>query len=114
VREELAKTSWLPDAWGFEMWVAGTGARERFEWRYSRGAQVAALEGRGRGLKCVRVGTGEVVCVWAWSVSLTKAGKFRWVVVGGGADWGEEAEVMVVVTLLAIVERIRRDESNGM
>jgi hypothetical protein len=77
IREELVKTGWLPDAWTFEMLVPRSGRREKFEWKYSRGAGVAALDGKIRGLKCVRVATGEVVCVWAWSVGLKKAGKFR-------------------------------------
>ena len=96
------------------MLVPSTGTREPFEWRFSRGAEVAALDGRYRGLKCVRVGTGEVVCAWAWTgVSARKVGKLRWESEGprgGGRGWGEEAEWMVVVTLLAVVEKLRREE----
>jgi hypothetical protein len=113
LREHMQKTGWLPDAWGFEMLLPTTGRRELFEWKHSRGPEVMALEGRNRGLKCVRVVTGEVVCAWAWTgASARKVGKLRWVVAGTEA-WGEEAELMVLVTLLAVVERIRRDESGG-
>jgi hypothetical protein len=110
IRKELQKTGYWPEAWSFEMVLsrAGKSVREGFEWKYSRGEEVQAVGGRNRGLKCVRVGTGEVVCAWAWTVvSARKVGKFRWV---GGESWGEEAELMVVATLLAVVERIRRDE----
>jgi hypothetical protein len=113
LRAKMQKTGWLPDAWGFEMLLPGSSSarREQFEWKYSRGPEVAALEGRTRGLKCVRVATGEVVCAWAWTaVSARKVGKLRWVL---GERWGEEVELMVLVTLLAVVERVRRDESGS-
>ena len=111
LRAQMQKTGWLPDAWGFEMPLPGSARREQFEWKHSRGPEVAALEGRNRGLKCVRVATGEVVCAWAWTgVSARKVGKLRWVL---GERWGEEVELMILVTLLAVVERVRRDESSG-
>ena len=72
--------------------------------------------GEESGVEMRRVATGEVVCAWAWTVSMKKAGKFRWVVAGAasGGGWGEEAELMVLITLLAVVERIRRDENNNL
>ncbi len=92
----------MPDGTGAE------GKRERFEWRHSSGPEVSALEGRSRGLKLVRVGTGEVVAAYAKTgMSARKIGKFRWV---SNEEWGEEAGILVVISLLAIVERERRDE----
>ena len=121
MQEQLLKTGSWPAAWGFEIFVlvAGGGRRaagaprrrERLEWEHSRGPEVTALEGNSRGLKCVRAATGVVVCVWAWTRSPWKVGKFRWMLGApdGGDGWGSKADVMVVMTLLAVVERIRRD-----
>ena len=93
--------------------AAGTRKREQFEWKNSRGAEVSAFEGQSRGLKCVRVATGEVICVWVWTaVSTRKVGKFLWLLgdPSGGGEWVEEAELVILMTLLAVVEKIKRDQ----
>ena len=45
--------------------MLANGQRETFEWKSSSGADIQSLEGRGHGMKLVRMRSGEVVAVWS-------------------------------------------------
>jgi hypothetical protein len=94
--------------WGFNIYVPWSSRPERFEWRHSSGPEVGALEGGTRGLELVRVGTGKVVAAFAWTaLSAKKLGKFRWCT----DDWfGEEGDLLVLISLLAVLEYIRKQQ----
>ncbi|KAL7623940.1 hypothetical protein AAE478_005497 [Parahypoxylon ruwenzoriense] len=113
--------------------VGGGGQRRRetFEWRHSRGDEVKALGGQGKGWKLVRMETGggtpgaayrgagqssdgkEVVAVWSWAaMSVTKTLKFRFLGSGATGVLGERWAVMAVATALRIWDRERRQRSS--
>jgi len=84
---------------------------ERFEWKSSYGPEVQALRGSSHGMKLVRVSTGEVVAVWARPNSgMKKKGKMRFMADRG--VMGEKWETMVVISILAIMEKTRRNNKN--
>ena len=77
----LIKSGTFSSSQFFHVLVPSTGLNERFEWKPSSGAEVALLQGRRRGMKLVRVATGEVVAAWARPNSgRKKKGKLRFLV----------------------------------
>ncbi len=109
----------------FEIEVGGGGPlrREAFEWRHSRGPEVAALGSAGGGWKLVRlggagpgVGAGreEVVAVWSnVRMSLTKLLQFRFLNSGLSGVLGERWAVMAVITALRMWDREMRQRRRG-
>lgn len=84
---------------------------ERFEWRNSQGKEVQDLNGRSHGKKCVRVGNGELVAAFTYpDLSMNKKGKM--VFLGDRAVLGEGCEILVVLALLAILEKQRRQKKS--
>jgi len=64
-------------------------------------------------MKLVRVSTGEVVAAWARPNSGTKKkGKLRFMAREKG-ELDDRWEVMVVVSIMAIIEKARRTSNNG-
>jgi hypothetical protein len=96
----------------FSFTLSGSTIAERFEWKNSSGKEVRSLQGRSHGKKLVRVKTGEVVCVWAPpNTGMRKKGKMAFL--GKEDGLGEGFELMVVITMLAIMEKTRRSSSSG-
>jgi hypothetical protein len=88
--------------------VLASGEREMFEWKSSSGADVQSLDGRSHGMKLVRMRSGEVVAAWTRANSgYKKKGKISFLRTDKGA-FGEGFELMVVVSILAIMEKARR------
>jgi hypothetical protein len=108
INETLEKVTCFSLSWAFHIFVPSSGCKERFEWRYNYGPEVALLAPKGKGLELVRVRTGEVVAAYGrTSMSARKIGKFRWC----SEDWyGEEGDMMVLISLLALTEKMRRGE----
>ncbi|OHE95029.1 hypothetical protein CORC01_09686 [Colletotrichum orchidophilum] len=103
---------------------------EQFEWRTSSGEAIAALGGRSRGWKLVRLaqsvpqnagpgafrgGDGnEIVAVWTDAgMSMTKEAKFAFVGSGLTGELGERWAIMAVISGLAIFERQRQRRRNN-
>lgn len=64
-------------------------------------------------MKLVRVATGEVVAAWARPNSGTKKkGKLRFMARGKGV-MDDKWEVMVVISITAIIEKARRTRTSG-
>jgi hypothetical protein len=85
-----------------------SGAPEQFEWRSSSGPEIAVLQGASRGMKLVRLSTGEVVAAWTGPHSgRKKVGKMRFMA-GERAVFGDEFEILVVISIAAIMEKRRR------
>ena len=62
-------------------------------------------------MKCVRVRTGEVVAAWATANSGTrKKGKMAFMMRGKGLG-DEKFETMVVISVLSIMEKVRRKKN---
>lgn len=120
----------------FSVEVGDTGRREDFEWRHSRGDDVAALGGRSDGWKLVRIaadGPGgakpgstssgggarssdgkEVVAVWATTHRrLHKGFRFRFLGTGADGSLGERWAIMAVVSALRGWDKIRRASSGN-
>ncbi|KAI1257037.1 hypothetical protein MGN70_000075 [Eutypa lata] len=116
------------------------GHRETFEWRHSRGPEVAALGGSHAGWKLVRLSTDapdggggggggaatfvqggakssdglEVVAVWANArMSLTKQLQFQFLGSGAGGILGERWALMAVITALRMWDQERRRKSRS-
>jgi len=75
------------------------------------------LEGRSKGKKFVKYGTGEVLAVYAPESgrNTKKMGKLRWV--GGKAgsiDIGAVGELLCVVSLLAMLEKERKSRDRSV
>lgn len=94
---------------------------EPFEWRHSRGEDVASLGSVwGRGWKLVRTATGrgaavgagtDVVAVFSTGpVSMTKKFCFKFVGAGETGVLGERWAVMAVISAIAIWEKERRNK----
>ena len=117
VFEERATTSgWYHKKMNFSIEVEATGQREAFEWRHSRGSEVAALGASHSGWKLVRLGTGEVVAAWAnSSMSITKQLQFHFLGSGANGILGERWAVMTVITALRMwdMERRKRRSAAG-
>ena len=114
--EPLEKEGLLSSAWAVYLVIPESGVRERFEWRRSSDLEVHRLQGRSKGMSFVRVGTGEVMVVYAGvsGRSTKKAGKFRWVGGrGGGTDIGDAGELLCVMSLLALLEKARRSSNRS-
>jgi hypothetical protein len=93
--------------------VMASGEREMFEWKSSSGADVQSLEGKSHGMKLVRMRSGEVVAAWTRANSgYKKKGKISFLRTDKGA-LGEGFELMVVVSILAIMEKARRKRNNA-
>ena len=85
---------------------------EVFRWKHSSGPEVQALQGSTHGYKCVREKTGEVVAAWARPNSgYKKKGKMRFLMRDRMAD--DRFETCVVITMLAIMEKLRRTKKNS-
>lgn len=97
-------------SWAFEF-TQSTGQVERFEWKRSRGAEVAALKGSHRGLKLVISRTKEVVAVFtnANRIMHEKA-KFGFT---SKKTLGSRFELMAVISMLAITEAMDRQGANS-
>jgi len=92
--------------------VLASGQQEMFEWKSSSGPDVQSLEGRSHGMKLVRMRSGEVVAAWTRANSgYRKKGKISFLRTDRGA-LGEGFELMVVVSILAIMEKARRRKKN--
>ncbi|KAG0652694.1 hypothetical protein D0Z07_0731 [Hyphodiscus hymeniophilus] len=93
----------------------GQTLRERFEWKSSSGPEVQSLQGSSRGMKCVRVRSGEVVAAWARPNSgHAKKGKMRFLLNEGGmGDDRGRFEIAVVISMLSIMEKARRSNKNS-
>lgn len=101
------------------------GRREAFEWRHSRGPEVAALGASHAGWKLVRLGGGgggsgsggngeEVVAAWATArMSLSKQLQFHFLGAGASGLLGERWAIMAVITALRIWDRERRRRSRN-
>ncbi|KAK7752593.1 hypothetical protein SLS62_005362 [Diatrype stigma] len=102
------------------------GRRETFEWRHSRGDEVAALGAAHAGWKLVRLGGGggekeagggsgeEIVAAWAHArMSLTKQLQFGFVGSGASGVLGERWAIMAVITALRIWDAERRRRSRN-
>ena len=109
--ESLEKEGIFTPAFSFQMLHPTSGKREVFEWRSSSGPQVRALGGQRRGIKLVRVATGEVIVVYAAaSFSLEKVGKMQWL---AEESYGDLGELIIMMSLLALVEKSRRDNRSS-
>ena len=117
VSEERATTSgWYHKKMNFSIEVESMGQREAFEWRHSRGSEVAALGASHSGWKLVRLSTGEVVAAWAdASMSITKHMQFHFLGSGASVALGERWAVMSVITALRMwdMERRKRRSAAG-
>jgi hypothetical protein len=93
--------------------VLASGEQEMFEWKSSSGADVQSLEGRSHGMKLVRMRSGEVVAAWTRANSgYKKKGKISFLRTDKGV-LGEGFELMVVISILAIMEKARRKKKNN-
>lgn len=116
VAQPLQKDGFFGSAWVIYVPVPPSGVRERFEWRNSSAVDVQRLEGRTPGMSLVRVGTGEVMAVYAGVSrgSTREVGKLRWV---GGRDGrtdiGSAGELLCVMSLLALLEKARRSKNRS-
>lgn len=90
---------------------SGTG-KERFEWKTSSGQEVAALDGRNKGLKCVRCSTGQVVAAFT-NVRMSKKKVGKMAFLGEKLNLGEAAEMMIFVSLCAVIEKARRGQRSS-
>ncbi|KXH64922.1 hypothetical protein CNYM01_04191 [Colletotrichum nymphaeae SA-01] len=129
---ELESKSDFP-SWSY-LFAIGVGPNcerlEQFEWRTSSGEAIAALDGRSRGWKLVRLaqsvpqnagpgafrgGDGkEVVAVWTDAgMSMTKLAKFAFMGSGLTGELGERWAIMAVISGLAIFERQRQRRRNN-
>jgi hypothetical protein len=107
VIENLEKKRIFVDTYSIHLVHPTSGIRELFEWRHSSGAQVKALNGKSRGLKLVRTTTGEVIAVYTGAISLKKMGKMKWL---SERSYGDVGELIVMMSILALVEKDRRDD----
>ena len=112
--EHVTVTGVFHKVMSFVIEVAATGQRESFEWRHSRGSEVAALGASHSGWKLVRLGTGEVVAAWAnSSMSITKQLQFHFLGSGANGILGERWAVMAVITALRMWDMERRQRSSA-
>ena len=95
----------------FAFTLPGSTVQERFEWKRSSGVEVASLNGRSHGEKLVRVRTGQVIAAWTYpGMSVTKKGKMSFL--GNREEFGDVFEVLAVVSIVAIMEKLRRQKKS--
>jgi hypothetical protein len=89
------------------------GKMEKFEWRRSAGPEVQSLCGSSRGMKLVRVLRDQTLAAWAGPRSgRDKVGKMR-LLVPDRTVYGERFEVMVIISIVAIMEKARRTKGSA-
>ncbi|KAL2063779.1 hypothetical protein VTL71DRAFT_5584 [Oculimacula yallundae] len=87
----------------------GGGGTEQFEWKSSHGEEVKGMDGKGHGMKLLRVGTGEVVAAWTPASSgRNKRGNMSFM--GNRDVYGDAFEIIVVITIAGIIEKRRRQK----
>ena len=112
--ERVTGSGWYHKRLSFSIEVAATGQREAFEWRRSRGSEVAALGASHSGWKLVRLATGEVIAAWALApMSITKQLQFHFLGSGASGALGERWAVMAVITALRTWDSARRKRRSG-
>lgn len=134
-RIEASRSGFGSPVFFFSIEAGATGRRERFEWRHSRGNEVAALGGRSSGWKLVRIATDapggtntgatfgggakssdgkEVVAVWAATTGrLHKGFRFQFLGTGANGSLGQRWATMAVISALRCWNRERRAQNSG-
>jgi hypothetical protein len=114
-KHTLQADSTLSSDFAFDFAIPGSSTPEHFEWRRSKGPEVASLEGRGKGgWVLLRVGhgldasAGEPVA--AYSVDLTSlklSGHFAFFGSGRTGELGADFAVLAVVSALSLGQKKR-------
>jgi hypothetical protein len=94
------------------------GLTESFQWRNSRGVEVASLNGWWQGKKLVRETTGQVVAAWTFVDSGWRTyKKMAWIAAPGGQDHREELgiwfELASVMTCVVMIELKKREQKHA-
>ncbi|RDW69655.1 hypothetical protein BP6252_08675 [Coleophoma cylindrospora] len=107
---ELRHTGFWSTAYSFTLPASQYGWPEVFEWKKGSRQEVAVLGAASHGMKLVRSSTGEVVAVYAnIRFRLSKKGKMAFVGSGTAGQLGGDWELLALLSLMAILERGRRD-----